>query len=236
MKNYILVIIPVFVFVLKAQSQKVVLEDNVWFNRSEDDNYGANKKHYVNTYMSFGTSFDPNTFKSPVIDLNEYKNLGLYYDFGICYKYKLGNVLSLTSDLSINRNRRSLHFGIVFPEVEPVYNREIWSAGCFALGPRINFDPNRGNAIGTYLDLRIVGLALANSRRKYKEYTPSNTPPVVVSRGLHPDNRLLFGAEAVLGTGNIALKGRYVFNTQTFDQSAIWQYSRYTLSLQIGFN
>lgn len=231
-KYLLVLLLPLLPFSALAQT-RVLTErvDTVNHLASEDDGtFGANKLYFASFYTSIGV---------PINNLEDgfWQLRGSAFDLGVYYKLKISGLLSLTADGNYRRLRNSFNPSIIsVPESTLMYKKVVVHQFNVGFGPRINFDVNRGNSLGKYLDLRVFSSYLYGLSQKTKHNNYGN---IITTRSNYGslENRLYYGAEAILGSGNFGLKLTYLANSQV-NKFFVNDYVLPTLTvgLQLGFS
>jgi|GEM_PF-689185 len=141
----------IFVFSFSF-AQDVVIEEDI-DELSYNEESGPNSKHFSHFYLGLNTynnlTGEDNFFIKPFISH--------YIKFGFRDKYKLSNIFALGYDVYFKRNAFYIDQDLenkYFP-TSIIHEKERYILNNLGLSPylRINFDPGRGNFMGTFLDL-----------------------------------------------------------------------------------
>lgn len=133
-----------------AFSQTILLEEDEAVDTTES-NFGVNQKNSIHPFIAAGFTFGEEEEGGEINPLQSY-NINL----GIRYKRKLSNVFALGADVLFHNSIYNLGqdstklLGSMQTHEEEKYS--IWTIGAEGF-TRINFDPNRGNYMGIFLDL-----------------------------------------------------------------------------------
>ena len=200
-KFYIFIIILFASINLSAQTQ--ILEEEVDTTKGDylkTSSFGQNSKFYIHQYLTAGFLFRNGG------DVPE-KNIGSnYLEYGIRAKFKLTKVSSFLADL-----RYAQDYG----EIDNLLDEYKWSRYSFqylelALGHRLNFNPKRGNIIGSYLDIGVYGgWVLGNYTRVKYQNTLNNTNVITKENGHDLTSGFTYGLEARLGFNRLAISFQY---------------------------
>lgn len=223
-----------------AYGQTVLLEETIdTIAPIKNDDYGANQRHFIqNTYGVAALINSEHT---------TYNALGGYsMQYGFRYKWKLTSLLALTTSLSYSqdvnasikdRNNLRLNDYQINNDDQIRHIRTIWRQVNLSIGPRINFDVSRGDAIGKYLDLCAYGAVLVGSKHK-EEINNSRGKFAVSQEGIVGAGQFTYGLEARIGFNWFEVMGRY----RVSDLSWNWTDSNdqvvqiETIPLMVGIN
>lgn len=133
-----------------AVSQTIILErDQAW--DTTRNKFGKNEKNFIAATVGVGFFLDAPTDDALVDFVNTSQFRG-----ALSYKRKISGLIAVGSDLAFNLAwyRFKQESGKRLPVPERL-EKEFYIVPDLALQPfvRINFDPNRGNNLGEYIDL-----------------------------------------------------------------------------------
>jgi len=149
----------------------------------------------------------------------------LEYGLGLRQKYKVGAVYSAGWEAALNMLyiKMEQSQGKTFPDtLMHKMNRFDVSSLRFGLFNRINFDPHRGNTLGTFLDLGISGEWRPRARTVTKDDQPDGSLLKTTVKDLPYVND--FGASLYFrfGIGKLAFYVNY-FLTDYFNSKSTYQ-------------
>jgi hypothetical protein len=174
---------------------------------------GPNRKHHAHLFFGEGLIIGPSDAGGADIIQGNSNNL----DFGVRYKRKIGGVYSVGFEVYLSRRnfRLKQDSGKVFPTTN-LYDKEKLQYNTLKVGvfQRFNFDRDRGNFIGKYLDLGGYGEVLASGR-----HVTMNKPDIASIAGaskirntntnLVYANLLNYGVRARFGSNKVSVYGDY---------------------------
>jgi len=242
MKRILGLIVLLVVLGSSAQAQTKIRQYNRLTDTLPDTESGPNMKRHKQIYMSYGVmpigaSEDPGADIVPFLS-NEFQ-------FGYRYKRKLASFFAVGFDLGYSHRsyRLDQDSSKVFPTSKLVKMEKITYDGLqVGLYMRFNFDVNRGNYLGNYLDLGGYAEGYGAIRHITKEEFDIATPngasrKKTVSKGLVWSERYAYGAQARLGFGRFIVYGSYRLSdlVQNDVADAFPEMSRLTVGLGIGF-
>lgn len=154
MKKIILVVLIQVIAIQKNFSQTVLLEED----RSLDtisQTFGPNLKHYSQAFLAMGSIFGESGKELPVMN-------GVSYEFraGIRTKRKVSPVYSYGYDFFYRAVNYYIEQNDEKKNPDTIEHKsQKYNFFSFGLGfyNRFNFDPHRGNFLGTYIDAGITG-------------------------------------------------------------------------------
>ena len=214
-----------------SKAQTVIIEEEPdTVQELASGNYGANRQHYVQAYYGIGVCFSEG-FGS------NYPLRSGSIELGTRYKRKLSNVLAITWLMGWQRNRFANETSALGREWEHIYNTNTWMMLHTSLGPRINFDVNRGNFVGTYIEFRAVGGIIHNviNRNKQKHLIDDSRHMQRTSWPEWSTNRLVGGLAIELGSNVLALQFQYIpsLNVEVWNGNEI-RTEPFTISMLIN--
>jgi hypothetical protein len=145
-----------FIFVIGGNvlfAQTVIL--NVDRENTKTPAGGPNTAGYTHGYLALGFALPPDEAGSRVVF-----GSSANFSFGLRHKYKISGFYSLGWDMVFDFSEWKIkqEAGKTFPDTI-IQDEQHFSTSDFGIGfyNRFNFDPNRGNTMGHYLDLGING-------------------------------------------------------------------------------
>ena len=190
------------------QAQQALLQEDVNpDNPLETNLFSRNGAHFVYGFISWG----------PSLNIDEIENVpfvsGGNYQFGTRYKRKIGGALAFQSGASLSFHSNSYDEEAILGGLN--FNPELYRAKArwyfFSMeaGPRINFNPGRGNDIGTYLDLKVYASYLLGRSMVIRSRFEDDTRTTMRQRKYETNTPLVYGVEASLGINHWAIKASY---------------------------
>jgi hypothetical protein len=156
-----------------------------------------------------------------------------FLSYGAVMKGKLNGAMSFISDSRFTWHSYKIRQSGIKQFVDSgIYKRERLNMAAFelGLGLRFNFDVNRGQHLGWYLDiLGFGGFRFVRRRTAVDEYLQNdvNTKFRITDRNVKYVNRWEWGAEARFGFGYTQVFGRFRLN-QLFRQSGLSDFTELT--------
>jgi hypothetical protein len=139
-----------------ASAQKVMMEEKP--DVSSNSKFGPNQDYYLQWTLSAGALIGSGDTRLPVNDLRSTD-----FSTGFKFKRKINGLLSFWiepkyhyASYNINQvDNKTIADSLFWGPIKTKHVKERFSTESFMLNGffRINFDPKRGNYIGTYLDL-----------------------------------------------------------------------------------
>jgi hypothetical protein len=198
-----------FVFLLIAfQSTAQIIIEESDDNLYEEKTFGPNRKHYVFSYLSYMVPAAPSA--GPGTPVSTFSST--YFDFGICYKRKIGHYYSLlgevvyyTENYSINQDSMKTFAS------SNLYDSENLSLMNFSFRflNRFNFDKRRGNHLGFYLDLGAYYDLVTLSQHSTETKLADKSKVKVTHSRLPYVNPFSYGVMGAVGYRGISLVARY---------------------------
>ncbi len=200
------IIIFVFCFA-SVQSQTVLLDvDRKQEQRRPES--GPNTKTFSHAFFRLG-AVASGDFEGARIAYGSSLNLAV----GARKKYKITRAISAGYDLEINYTDYKLlqRKGKILPDTILFNKSERLDFAGPGLGffTRINFDPQRGNTLGGYLDIGIAGLWNASIKRITKNKLPDGTLVKTVLKNLTYVNDIDAKLIARIGKNHFSLYASY---------------------------
>ena len=191
-------------------SQKTILKENVPLDfKKFNTEKGPNKKKFTFLEFSVGTLL-PISFNK---DENMTIKPSFEYHLSTNFKRKISPILSLTNMLGISHLRiqaKSIYelidFGLSSSALDPKFC--IWNL-LYQTGLRINFDPDRGNQIGKYIEMNVFGFYAWNSTLRYEYNTNLNDKTIIREKNPNPISNLHYGFKIKLGLKDKSIFGSY---------------------------
>ncbi len=191
-----------FILISSALSAQNVILHEKTENLYEKSKFGENRKHFLHPYFGFG-------FYLPGEDEGiKYWNTNSF-NAGLLYKYKLTDVFSTGVSLVYE----NLNFR--FDEETRIINDNQFNDKekliVHGMGPeyfiRINFDSDRGNYMGNFIDLGFYGKWLFNSAYKTNNSSSEGifNEKEVVYKGLNQLNNFSYGANVRMAKDSFIL-------------------------------
>lgn len=217
MRQILISTLLVFGFYGSIWAQTVLIEEHVDsiqpLKTKESGNY-FNQASFFAYKMAFGVAIDP---------LEIAERTGTAWNWGFFYKQKVTNVLSFVSDArfsSFSNNYSLLEDNI--QELDFAYRRSKWLIGELGIGPRINFDPNRGDKMGLYLTSEgYVGYVLDNRiKERYALAGPGGERQTSRIVGFETNSKWTYGISFTLGYEQHALNVQYRLSELTGSSNA----------------
>ncbi len=202
-----------------------------------DGNFGPNRKYYIYNYLGGGIK------SSLVKKLNEdfiSLKLGSELNFGTRYRIGFGRVFAIIYDLQLNSswNKINLKENPVIPisvinlkKVSYIYH-QIGNS----ISTQFNFNPKRGNRLGTYLDLGVFGSYIYSNKFRYKlELADLSDNTVVTIKKMEYFNKFIYGLIGRIGKEKFIFYGKFrlsdLFNNETSFTSP--ELPRFTLGMEL---
>jgi hypothetical protein len=176
-------------------------------NNYKEQLFGANRKHFVHTYFSYGIPALPAEGKGSEV-------LPFYstnFDWGLRYKLKANNVYSFVSDLAYFGDSYALKqtsyksFKGNTRHDEEYLNLQYMSIRVFN---RFNFG-KRGNHLGYYVDLGGSADLMVGSNHSTQDKLTDGSKVTVTHSKLPYVNRFAYGLSANIGFNRIGVFARY---------------------------
>lgn len=155
MKKTIQIVFLIFVICsMNGYAQTILLK--VDQGKDSTFNKGPNTEKFTHFFLKFGFALPPDQEQSRVVFENS-----VYTSFGLRVKYKISKLYSMGwelqsefSDWKIKQNKSK-----TFPDTLTYWSVQRFDVGTFAVSyfNRFNFDPKRGNTLGTFFDIGIMG-------------------------------------------------------------------------------
>jgi len=232
MNQNIIAFLFAFLFVTQTHAQKYLLSKDPAMDTTIQK-WGANRAHYVGAQLALGFVADQGVAGAKTDFWRS-----SHFQFGFRYKRKLSNVFSIGTDLSWKIFTVGLkqEQGKKLPDTL-LHRRQNVATNNFSLGGflRINFDPKRGNKLGTFLDLG----ASADWSFFYSEFTKDKLPDgsfVDVSRYRTNTNEpISYYFNARLGKGKFALYALYRLSNWYKSSANFPEPARLFTGIQFGF-
>lgn len=245
-KILVLILIINFFQFEKIKAQEVILKQRVELD-TVPKKIGQNLKRYSHFYLGLGAIVGQNEGDGG--DLNYGRSLD--FTAGFRYKYKINNIYALGLDAKYNWTSFNLkqNDDKILPN-NLKHEREVINFNNFGFIAfnRINFDKNRGNYIGKFLDLGAYADWTFTVRHKYTtEYNVAGNANQSVSEvtnsGLLYVESLNYGLTARLGFGKFVFYGSYRLSDQfkkklndQFDSSSYPELARFIAGIQISLH
>lgn len=234
------------VYSTKIIAQEVILKQNVELD-TVPKKIGQNLKKYSHFYIGMGAVVGSNEGEGG--DLNYGRSLD--FTAGFRYKYKINNVYAIGMDAKYNWTSFNLkqNDDKILPN-NLQHKREVINFNNFGFIAynRFNFDKNRGNHIGKFLDIGAYADWTFMVRHKYTtEFdvagNANQSVSEVTNSGLLYVERLNYGLTARLGFGKFVFYGSYRLSDQfkkklndQFDSSNYPELARFIAGIQISLH
>jgi hypothetical protein len=195
---------------------------------------GPNLKKFSHMYlrMAFLVSADKPGAK---IIYGSSVNLAL----GVRNKYKISSVYSIgfEADIQYTDYKMKQTEYKILPDtiINNISQRLDYSSIALGYFNRINFDPQRGNFIGTYLDVGIVGEFHYSIKSISKNEMPDGTERKVVNSKLKYTNNTNVKAIARLGYSHFNLYGSYRLTDLFKSDSGFPDLPRVVFGIELSF-
>ncbi len=232
MRN-ILIILVLVLSGAAVKAQSVLMEEKVDFYENVAEK-GPNRKHYTHGYGSWGILFGSG--ENNYIQTNPL--FSHYFNLGIRYKRKLGNVYSLGYEVEAGSHtfRLAEDEGRAFPDTIHFHKEKVnlYSVG-LGVYNRFNFG-RRGNYIGNFIDIGVYGEWNYASRYFYKnKYGDGQSRKLSV---YNPDyiNAFSYGAFMRAGYNRYVIFARYRLSEVIKSGSGYNDLPPFTVGIQIGFH
>ncbi|MCH8554824.1 MAG: hypothetical protein LAT76_06680 [Schleiferiaceae bacterium] len=145
--------------------------------------FGPNKKHYVHSKFSFGINAPVDLI--PDMRYSPFRSWNI--QVGSIYKYKVSKYFGLIAELALSSENMvfnqddEISFS-PYPTVIGEIERVKWfrTSLDLQLGVRINYQKNRGNTLGNFVDLGVLGGLPLNTRWEYTGVDANNTDMEIV--------------------------------------------------------
>jgi len=195
-------------FVIATSSQTVLMMNNVHEDLAEQQS-GENLGGFNMLVIKYGHYIDV----PAEIGIQTRRSFMMHY--GILHKHKLNRSLSVLAEQGIGLNNfRITQDSVTFFKDSVTYDRErltlfSWD---FSLGLRFNFDRNRGNHLGWYLDVLVYGGWNFSRRRNIIMYGDLDNERVrykITERRPDYMRRFNYGAEVRFGYSYLNVFARY---------------------------
>jgi hypothetical protein len=218
---------------LKTQAQSTVLFEHK--TDSLPDKWGPNRKYYSSIAISIGACFASkhqglhNNFSFPQLGVG-YKfkqklntTFSMTYHGGFSYKdYNLvgDNLFPDQFYYGIHKTHANEHMGLINTNGE--------------INVRVNFDPNRGDILGNYLEIGMYGSYLLYDETVIKDNGPGKM--VIKTHYIHSPffNPAQYGFNARLGHNGLALEFNYRLSNIFYAPYQAPELSRYIFGLHFG--
>jgi hypothetical protein len=225
---------PLFVLILftsfYCKGQTVLLN----YDETKADKYerGPNQKKFVQGFVKFGMVTPPDQDNAK-IKFGTSVNVG----FGVRKKFKVSSIYSLGWQIEIDYTDYKFKKdpALLSPTGSTIDTRR-FDVYSLRLGffNRINFDPNRGNFLGTYLDLGIDGAYAYNIKEVYK-YSTGYGKAVTKIDDLDYVNAIQSEVFAKLGYSKFNLWVKYRYTDLLKSNSGKPELPRITAGFELGF-
>jgi hypothetical protein len=238
------IILSICLVPFTAIPQEVLLKENVVKEDTTVETFGPNRKHFVHPYALVGFVIDYPSSKKASTNYGSSFQAGL----GVRYKLKLSSVYSAIADLQYN----TLTYNLSQTDDKTVpttqqHDNESFNLDHFSLSlhNRFNFG-ERGNIVGTFLDLGAYGNWSFMSKHVYKnKYDDPDQAGAkkqkVINKNLTYMRPFHYGFAFRFGINQFVLYGRYrfsdLFKNNTYTESRDFaELPRVIVGLQIGFH
>ena len=204
--NFFLTFLAIFLFYQTLLGQTVLLYESR-NNENLITESGQNLKRFSHIYIR--TAFiTPKDNPGARIIYGSSLNLAA----GVRKKYKIGSVYSLGFDIEAQFTDYKLKqsAGKVLPDtiLHDVSRMDYTSLG-FGFYNRFNFDPHRGNFMGTFFDLGVIGTFHYSINSISKTKLPDGTKLKSITSNLKYVNNTDARAYARLGFSHVCIYGSY---------------------------
>jgi hypothetical protein len=222
--------IAIFLLSGLTTAQTILLQETP--NDKPVHSFGMNQKWYVHLYLGYGFVAGRNDPGSEII----YGNSG-GFRYGLRYKRKLNPWLSLGTDIGYHGTNYCLkqNANKTFPNTS-LHKNEKLSTAAFEINifSRFNFDGNRGDYMGKFLDLGIAYNRNVEIAQNTIDNLPNGNRLETTTTRLNYANKDTWLATARLGLNKYALTASYrlspVFNTDVYKE-----FPNFIIGLEIGF-
>ena len=197
-----ILIVSLLSHVFQAFSQRVMLIQTDVDKQYETPKKGANRQQYFWVQFSlFGTNL---TFD----ELDNKQDFCTYYGLSFNKKYKVNSIISHGYGYGIHRDSYALsNNGLITANRSGLGKGKLIFVGLNVnYFCRFNFDPKRGNTLGTYLDFAPIGQFNFYQRARFKQCTKKKSENILVERHV-------LGLETRIGRGALSIYGRYKFRS-----------------------
>ena len=136
---------------LTGFAQTILMQNTNPMKPYQEKKEGENLKNYSQGFIGFGVLAPVGTTHD-----DTYFGKSFVFDLGYRYRYRVSNFIHIGNDLSYNiQTNRLDHSGMKKVYDKMTHDRETIIQNELRISPfiRFNLTPNRGNYLGTYLDL-----------------------------------------------------------------------------------
>lgn len=211
-------------------AQTVVLSENV--KDTLQSEFGRNKKHFLHFFLGYGNVAGKSNKGS---EINYDRSGG--FSYGLRYKRKINGFCSLGFDVGYRGTNYSISQvpGKMFPD-NVLHKSEKLSIKSveLALYNRLNFDINRGNYMGRFLDLGIAYNRHLEIAHVTFDELPNGNEVEVITRKLNYVKYNNFNVFARLGINKYIFTAGYRL-LPLFKGSAYNELPRFLVGLELGF-
>jgi hypothetical protein len=205
MRSKLILIFSIMCFSAAAQTVLLNVDSNTELPETE---FGPNLKKFTHFYFRGGFLASAD---KPGAEIRYGSSVNL--SFGLRKKYKISPVYSLGFELEYEYTDYKMKQveGKILPDtvINNISQRLDYSTLAFGFFNRINFDPSRGNFMGTYLDIGILGEFHYSINSISKNDLPDGTQQKIVTGNLDYTNNTNAKVIARLGYSHISLYGSY---------------------------
>ncbi len=240
MKKITFLFLVLFFTTLSANSQEVLLEENVK-ETFDDDGSGPNQKNFFHPYLDFGFYIQqPEGETADIV-----YGLTNTFTFGFRYKRKLTNFYSL--GFGFYYNNRNFKFKQnetkIFPSVtvHESENLKFNSLGA-ELYNRFNFDINRGDIIGKYLDVAAyidwmyTGKRVIKDEINVDDAIPGGETTKTIIKDLNYVEDIAYGVRARLGWNKWSITASYRLSDLINNKFPETEMPRLSIGVQMGLH
>lgn len=219
--------------------QQVIMEERVdTASPLTTPTVSENGKRFTHGYIAYGIL--------PNIGYENHRDIGGYwYSLGLRHRRKISGVLSITGDLNYNLqvNDYKPSAFLIDPfrvDLETKGLRNRWHMVRASLGPRFNFDPNRGDHTGIYLEIKpYVDLNFSRGFFIRQHDVDDDMKIIQKYKGYSIDQFYFWGIETRLGFGSAAFVFSMRQSEMSFDNPSIFIQDNssiaYMFGIEIGF-
>jgi len=225
---------------VSVQAQTVLIKQTVPENFEDIDNgYGPNRKHFSFPYFAIGLHSEGYSHENDTIISPQYgKSIELR--FGTRTRMKMNKFLAFGLDYELGYSSHSINLKDEFalatfsPDVIKA-KYQLYNIG-LASYFQINFEPKRGNQLGSYLDIGVFG-SYNFGRRFTQTIKMGKEKSVYTLKRLQDFEKLNYGAMVRFGKNVWAVYGKYRYSNSFKNKSAIGNYElpRFTFGFEIFF-
>ena len=194
---------------------------------------GQNLKKFSHAYFRLGFLASKDNAGARIIYGNSV-NLGL----GVRKKYKISPIYSIGVDAELQYTDYKLKQinGKILPDtvINNISGRLDYSSLGLGFFNRFNVDPNRGNFIGSFIDLGMMGEFHFSIRSISKNKMPDETILKSVVKNLQYTNNTSVKIFARLGLGHFSIYGSYRLTYQFVTSSIYPELPRFILGMELG--